>query len=94
MEELREAPRSKQPLEMPSAGSTFKRPEGHFAGRSSEAAARAFASAALQGPKHAGFVVNTGDATAADVLALIAEVQRRVHETTGVQLEPEVRLWQ
>lgn len=44
--------------------------------------------------KHAGFVVNTGDATAADVLALIAEVQRRVHETTGVQLEPEVRLWQ
>ena len=69
-------------------------PEGHFAGRSSKRpAAKACAWAARRCPeKHAGFVVNTGDATAADVLALIAEVQRRVRQTTGVELEPEVRL--
>ena len=96
MEELRERRESKQPLEMPSAGSTFKRPEGHFAGALiQEAGCQGLRMGGAQvSEKHAGFVVNTGDATAADVLALIAEVQRRVHETTGVQLEPEVRLWQ
>ena len=96
MEELRERRESKQPLEMPSAGSTFKRPEGHFAGALiQEAGCQGLRVGGAQvSEKHAGFVVNTGDATAADVLALIAEVQRRVHETTGVQLEPEVRLWQ
>lgn len=96
MEELRERRESKQPLEMPSAGSTFKRPEGHFAGTLiQEAGCQGLRVGGAQvSTKHAGFVVNVGDATAADVLALIAEVQRRVHETTGVQLEPEVRLWQ
>lgn len=96
MEDLRERRESKQPLEMPSAGSTFKRPEGHFAGALiQEAGCQGLRMGGAQvSEKHAGFVVNVGDATAADVLALIAEVQRRVHETTGVQLEPEVRLWQ
>ena len=96
MEELRERRESKQPLEMPSAGSAFKRPEGHFAGALiQEAGCQGLRVGGAQvSEKHAGFVVNTGDATAADVLALIAEVQRRVHETTGVQLEPEVRLRQ
>lgn len=96
MEELRERRESKQPLEMPSAGSTFKRPQGHFAGALiQEAGCLGLRVGGAQvSTKHAGFVVNTGDATAADVLALIAEVQRRVLEATGVQLEPEVRLWQ
>lgn len=96
MEDLRERRESKQPLEMPSAGSTFKRPEGHFAGALiQEAGCQGLRMGGAQvSEKHAGFVVNVGDATTADVLALIAEVQRRVHETTGVQLEPEVRLWQ
>lgn len=81
---------------MPSAGSTFKRPEGHFAGALIQEAGCQGASVggAQVSTKHAGFVVNTGDATAADVLALIAEVQRRVHEVSGVTLEPEVRLWE
>lgn len=96
MEELCERRESKQPLEMPSAGSTFKRPEGHFAGALiQEAGCQGLRVGGAQvSTKHAGFVVNVGDATAADVLALIAEVQRRVFEATGVQLEPEVRLWQ
>lgn len=95
MDDLRERRASKQPLEIPSAGSTFKRPEGHFAGALIQEAGCQGASVggAQVSTKHAGFVVNTGDATAADVLALIAEVQRRVHEATGVTLEPEVRLW-
>lgn len=96
MEELRERRESKQPLEMPSAGSTFKRPEGHFAGvLIQEAGCQGLSVGGAQvSEKHAGFVVNTGNATAADVLALIAEVQRRVRETRGVNLDPEVRLWQ
>lgn len=96
MEDLRERRESKQPLEMPSAGSTFKRPEGHFAGALiQEAGCQGLSVGGAQvSEKHAGFVVNTGNATAADVLALIAEVQRRVRETRGVNLDPEVRLWQ
>ncbi|NBJ67626.1 UDP-N-acetylmuramate dehydrogenase [Adlercreutzia caecimuris] len=95
MDDLHERRASKQPLEMPSAGSTFKRPEGHFAGALiQEAGCQGTSVGGAQvSTKHAGFVVNTGDATAADVLALIAEVQRRVHEASGVTLEPEVRLW-
>ena len=95
MDDLRERRASKQPLEMPSAGSTFKRPQGYFAGALIQEAGCQGASVggAQVSTKHAGFVVNTGDATAADVLALIAEVQRRVHEASGVTLEPEVRLW-
>ena len=96
MGDLRERRESRQPLEMPSAGSTFKRPEGYFAGALiQEAGCQGLAVGGAQvSEKHAGFVVNTGGATAADVLALIAEVQRRVHEASGVQLEPEVRLWE
>ena len=96
MDDLRERRASKQPLEMPSAGSTFKRPEGHFAGALIQKAGCQGASVggAQVSEKHAGFVVNTGNATAADVLALIAEVQRRVREVSGVTLEPEVRLWE
>lgn len=96
MDDLRERRASKQPLEMPSAGSTFKRPEGHFAGALIQKAGCQGASVggAQVSEKHAGFVVNTGNATAADVLALIAEVQRRVREASGVTLEPEVRLWE
>lgn len=83
----------KQPLEMPSAGSTFKRPEGHFAGKLiSEAGCQgARIGGAEVSPKHAGFVVNAHDATAREVKALIEHVQQQVLEHSGVTLEPEVR---
>lgn len=85
---------SKQPLEMPSAGSTFKRPPGHFAGTLIEKTGlKGLAIGGAQvSPKHAGFVVNAGHATAQDVLTLIHEVQRRVYEKNGVRLYPEVRI--
>jgi UDP-N-acetylmuramate dehydrogenase len=78
---------------MPSAGSTFKRPEGYFAGKLiMDAGLRGFSVGGAQvSEKHCGFVVNKGDATAQDVLDLIHEVQRRVKEQFGVELEPEVR---
>ena len=86
---------AKQPIDMPSAGSTFKRPEGHFAAALiDQAGLRGLAIGGAQvSTKHTGFVVNAGDATSADVKALIAEVQRRVLESSGVALEPEVRMW-
>ena len=86
--------RASQPLEYPSAGSTFKRPEGHFAGRLiEEAGCKGLrVGGAEVSPKHAGFVVNVGGASCADVLSLMAEVQRRVKENSGVTLEPEVRV--
>ena len=92
---LRERRESKQPLEMPSAGSTFKRPEGHFAGKLiQDANLMGYTVGGAQvSTKHAGFVVNAGNATAADVRQLIADVQDRVLETSGVHLEPEVRMW-
>jgi UDP-N-acetylmuramate dehydrogenase len=85
---------SKQPLEMPSAGSTFKRPQGYFAGTLIEKTGLKglTVGGAQVSEKHAGFVVNTGSATAADVLNLIKEVQRRVYEAHGVNLQPEVRI--
>lgn len=84
--------RAKQPLELPSAGSTFKRPPGFFAGTLIEQTGlKGYAVGGAQvSPKHAGFVVNSGGATAADVLRLIAEVQARVYAKHGVRLEPEV----
>lgn len=84
----------RQPLEMASAGSTFKRPEGYFAGTLIEAAGLKGLSVggAQVSVKHAGFIVNTGGATANDVLQLIAEVQKRVYEHAGVKLQPEVRI--
>lgn len=85
---------SKQPLEMPSAGSTFKRPEGYFAGTLiEETGLKGFRVGGAQvSEKHAGFVVNAGKATADDVLNLIKEVQRMVYEKHGVKLHPEVRM--
>ncbi len=84
----------KQPLELPSAGSTFKRPEGYFAGKliMDSGLRGARVGGAQVSEKHCGFVVNTGGATAADVLALIRHVQDTVEERFGVRLEPEVRL--
>ena len=92
MEELGARRREKQPLEYPSAGSTFKRPEGHFAGKLiMEAGLGGFQIGGARGSKkHCGFVVNTGDATAEDVRKVISEVQRQVKEMFHVDLEPEV----
>ena len=94
MQELAAKRRASQPLELPSAGSTFKRPVGGYA-------AALIQQAGLMGQgvggaqvstKHAGFVVNVGGATAKDVLATIELIQKRVYETSGIQLEPEVRI--
>ena len=94
MEELRKKRVEMQPLEYPSAGSTFKRPEGYFAGKLIEdAGLRGFRVGDAQvSEKHCGFVINRGAATAAQILELMQEVQRRVREHSGVDLEPEVRL--
>lgn len=94
MRELNARRREKQPLNYPSAGSTFKRPEGYFAGALIEQAGlkgRRVGGAQVS-EKHAGFIVNTGDATAADILALIGTVQREVEARFGVRLETEVRI--
>ncbi len=84
--------KSKQPLEYPSAGSTFKRPEGHFAGALIEQCSlKGFSIGGAQvSEKHAGFVINKGGATAQDVLDLMAHIQETVKSNTGVSLEPEV----
>jgi len=94
MKDLAQRRRSKQPLELPSAGSTFKRPEGYFAGALIEQAGlKGFSvGGAMISPKHAGFVVNTGGATAADVKDLIRSVQERVLADSGILLEPEVQM--
>lgn len=95
MQELMERRRAKQPLEYPSAGSTFKRPEGYFAGKLIEDAGLKglrIGDAAVS-EKHAGFVVNLGNAAASDVRALIAEVQKRVKDASGIVLEPEIKFW-
>ena len=91
--ELTEARQSKQPLEYGSAGSTFKRPEGHFAGKLiSDAGLKGYqVGGAAVSTKHAGFVVNLGGATAADVRAVISHVQDEVKRQFDVELEPEVR---
>ena len=94
MDELNAKRREKQPLNYPSAGSTFKRPEGHFAGALIEGAGLKGYSVggACVSEKHAGFVINKGGATASDVLELIRNVQSIVLEKYGVMLEPEVRI--
>ncbi len=94
MQACMEKRRAKQPLELPSAGSTFKRPEGHFAGALIEQCRLKGYSigGASVSPKHAGFIVNTGNATQADISALIAYVQQTVAEQTGVTLEPEIKI--
>lgn len=85
--------RDKQPLEYPSAGSTFKRPEGYFAGKLiSDAGLKGFTcGGACVSEKHAGFVVNKGNATAADVIKLTDEVSEKIYELNGVKLELEVK---
>lgn len=92
MEELMQLRKSKQPLEYPSAGSTFKRPEGHYAGKLiMDAGLRGFRIGGAQvSEKHCGFVINAGQATAADIREVIEEVQERVKEKFHVALEPEV----
>lgn len=92
MDELARKRKEKQPLEFASAGSTFKRPEGYFAGKLiMDAGLRGYSiGGACVSEKHCGFVVNTGRATAADVAEVISEVKDRVKERFGVTLEPEV----
>lgn len=93
MDELKEKRVTKQPLEYPSAGSTFKRPEGYFAGKLIEdAGLRGFQVGGAQvSEKHCGFVINRDHATAADIMELMRQVQIRVKENSGVGLEPEVK---
>lgn len=95
MKELGEKRRDKQPLEYPSAGSTFKRPEGNFA-------AALIEEAGLKGErvgdaevskKHSGFVINRGNATTKDILSLMDKVKKTVFEKSGIMLEPEVKFW-
>lgn len=95
MRELMEKRRTSQPLELPSAGSTFKRPAGAYAGALIEASGlrgRGVGGAEVS-RKHAGFVVNRGGATARDVLETIKLVQETVYADSGFRLEPEVRIW-
>jgi len=92
MEDLAFRRKEKQPLEFPSAGSTFKRPQGYFAGELiMKAGLRGYRVGGAQvSEKHCGFVINTGDASAEDVQCLMEHVQKTVWETFGVHLEPEV----
>ena len=94
MEELKEKRTEKQPLEYPSAGSTFKRPEGYFAGKLIEdSGLKGYrVGGAMVSEKHAGFVINYDHATARDILTLIKDVQRIVLEKQGVELTPEVKI--
>ena len=93
MDELKEKRVTKQPLEYPSAGSTFKRPEGYFAGKLiQDSGLKGFTVGGAQvSEKHSGFVINKGNATAADVMELIRQVTAKVKEDTGVTMEPEVK---
>lgn len=93
MKELAARRREKQPLEYASAGSTFKRPEGYFAGKLvQDAGLRGFrVGDAMVSEKHCGFVINAGEATAAQVDELMKQVSAKVREQFGVTLEPEVK---
>ena len=95
MQELSQKRRASQPLELPSAGSTFKRPSSGYAAALIDRAGlkgKGVGGAAVS-EKHAGFVVNLGGATAADVLATMTMIQEKVYESSGIHLEPEVRIW-
>ena len=94
MDELKEKRKEKQPLEYPSAGSTFKRPEGYFAGKLIEdSGLKGYrVGGAMVSEKHAGFVINYDHATAQDICTLIKDVQRIVKEKQGVELTPEVKI--
>ena len=93
MNELKVQRTTKQPLEYPSAGSTFKRPEGYFAGKLiADAGLRGFQVGGAQvSEKHCGFVINKDNATAADIIELMRQVIERVQKEFGVELEPEVK---
>ncbi len=93
MEELKEQRTTKQPLEYPSAGSTFKRPEGYFAGKLiADAGLRGFQVGGAQvSEKHCGFVINKENATAADIVELMRQIIEKVQVKFGVKLEPEVK---
>ena len=93
MDDVHVKRKAKQPLEYPSAGSTFKRPEGYFAAALiDECGLKGYKVGGAQvSEKHAGFVINVGDATAKDVLTLMEDVQKTVKEKKGVELEPETR---
>lgn len=95
MRELNERRRDKQPLDLPSAGSAFKRPEGHYAAALIEQAGlKGFTVGGAQvSEKHAGFVVNAGGATAADVHELLKQVRKKVYEHSQILLEPEIILY-
>ena len=94
MADLRNRRVEKQPLEYPSAGSTFKRPEGYFAGKLiMDAGLRGYTVGGAQvSEKHCGFVINHANATAADVRQLMQDVKEKVKEQFGVELEPEVKM--
>ena len=94
MDDVHVKRKAKQPLDYPSAGSTFKRPEGYFAAALiDECGLKGYKVGGAQvSEKHAGFVINIGDATSADVLKLMSDVQTKVKEEKGVDLEPEVRI--
>lgn len=94
MDDLAGRRKAKQPLEFPSAGSTFKRPKGYYAGKLiEEAGLRGFSVGEAQvSEKHCGFLINRGGASAAEIRQLIRQVQRRVKDHSGVELEPEVKL--
>ena len=94
MDELMARRKASQPLEYPSAGSTFKRPEGYYAAALiDQCGLKGLTVGGVQvSEKHAGFVINRGGATCADVTALMTEIQKRVWEATGVRLEPEVKV--
>ena len=94
MDELAKARREKQPLEYPSAGSTFKRPEGYFAAKLiDDCGLRGLSVGDAQvSEKHAGFVINRGSARASDVLELMEQIKTRVFDAYGVTLEPEIRI--
>lgn len=94
MDELNKRRADKQPLSYPSAGSTFKRPEGHFAGKLIEDAGLKGMTigGAMVSEKHAGFVINYKDASASDVIRLINQVQKIIYKTYDVKLEPEVKI--
>lgn len=94
MEELKAKRNAKQPLEYPSAGSTFKRPEGYYAGKLiMDAGLRGFqVGGAAVSEKHCGFVINKEQASATDIYRLMQEVQQRVQQQFGVKLEPEVKM--
>ena len=94
MDDFRQRRTSKQPLNMPSAGSTFKRPEGYFAGKLIEdSGLKGYKIGGAQvSEKHSGFVVNTGNASAADVRALIEHIQKTVKDKFGVEMKTEVKM--